>query len=235
MVEYKGSSPQLHKLIRALELGRATDGLLWSACRGIEKESLRVSREGALSQETHPASLGSPLTHPNITTDFSEAQLELITNVHNSPEALMDELDKIHRFTYQSLNSEILWTSSMPCDLVGDQDIPIGRYGSSNIALAKNIYRRGLGNRYGRLMQTISGIHYNFSLPEGFWKTYAEAHSSKDHQKLRDKAYFALIRNFRRYSWLLIYLFGCCHLSCLDSPQSMRLSLALSQSQQIFY
>lgn len=208
MAEYKGSSPQLHKLISAIELGLATDDLLSTAGRGIEKESLRVTREGNLSQKTHPISLGSPLTHPNITTDFSEAQLELITSVHNSPEALIEELDKVHRFTYQHLESEILWTSSMPCDLVGDQDIPIGRYGNSNIALAKNIYRRGLGNRYGRLMQTISGIHYNFSLPKGFWKTYAEACSSKDDQKLRDQAYFALIRNFRRYSWLLIYLFG---------------------------
>ena len=121
MAEYKGSSPQLHKLISAIELGLATDDLLSTAGRGIEKESLRVTREGNLSQKTHPISLGSPLTHPNITTDFSEAQLELITSVHNSPEALIEELDKVHRFTYQHLESEILWTSSMPCDLVGDQ------------------------------------------------------------------------------------------------------------------
>ncbi len=185
-----------------------TQNILHSAGRGVEKESLRVSRQGELSDKPHPRALGSALTHPNITTDFSEAQLELITEVHQSPEGVIGQLCDVHRFVYQNLDDEILWTTSMPCLLGQDDEIPVGRYGTSNIGRAKTIYRLGLGNRYGRLMQTISGVHYNFSLPEAFWSVYAHHTGRDDHQDLRDEAYFALIRNFRRYSWLLIYLFG---------------------------
>jgi glutamate--cysteine ligase len=169
--------------------------------RGIEKESLRVRPEGALATTPHPAALGSPLTHPHITTDFSESQLELITGAHafadgaSGVDRCLHELTRIHQFVYRSLGAsaddEILWCSSMPCNLPKDEDIPIGRYGSSNIGRMKTIYRMGLSHRYGRRMQTISGIHYNFSVPDT---------STED--------YFALIRNFRRQSWLALYLFG---------------------------
>ena len=188
--------------------------------RGIEKESLRVTPNGELSSKAHPTSLGSPLTHPHITTDFSEAQLELITEVHHSPEAVLTQLQNVHRFVYQSLDNELLWTTSMPCLLGADDAIPVGQYGVSNIAKAKTVYRLGLGNRYGRLMQTISGIHYNFSLPEAFWPAYAQYQGSADNQELRDRAYFGLIRNFRRYSWLLIYLFGASPAICKSFAKS---------------
>jgi glutamate--cysteine ligase len=176
--------------------------------RGIEKESLRVNPNGELSNRPHPKSLGSPLTHPNITTDFSEAQLELITDVHESPEASIRQLENVHRFVYQGLDDETLWASSMPCILGADSEIPVARYGSSNIAMAKTVYRLGLGNRYGRLMQTISGIHYNFSVPEAFWPVLATAVGGRPTQDFQTQTYFGLIRNFRRFSWLLIYLFG---------------------------
>ena len=159
--------------------------------RGIEKESLRVDTEGALALTPHPAALGSALTHPCITTDFSESQLELITGAHASAEDCERELQQIHRFVAQSLTDERLWVASMPCRLPPDQTIPIGRYGSSNIGRAKSIYRMGLGLRYGRRMQTICGIHYNWSLPG-----------------LDNDAYFGLIRNFRRHSFVLLRLFG---------------------------
>ncbi|MEZ5559248.1 MAG: glutamate--cysteine ligase [Pseudomonadales bacterium] len=184
--------------------GSAVNGIR----RGIEKESLRVSPDGSLSRRPHPRALGSPLTHPMITTDFSEAQVELITTVHDSPEASIRQLEDVHRFVYQCLDDELLWVSSMPCMLGDDADIPVGQYGSSNIARAKTVYRLGLGNRYGRLMQTISGIHYNFSVPDAFWSVYADAVGARPTQAFQTQSYFALIRNFRRYSWLLIYLFG---------------------------
>ena len=193
--------------------------------RGIEKESLRITTAGALSSQPHPAALGSALTHPNITTDFSEAQPELITDVHTSPEAVIKQLQDVHRFVYQSLDNELLWTASMPCILGADADIPVGRYGNSNIATAKTIYRLGLGNRYSRLMQTISGIHYNFSAPEDFWPLLANVRDSRPDRDFRTDAYFGLIRNFRRYSWLLIYLFGA-------SPAICK-SFARNQSHQL--
>ena len=177
--------------------------------RGIEKESLRVTPDGQLSAAPHPPTYGSPLTHPQITTDFSEAQLELITGVHPSIDACLTELDEVHRFVYAGLpDDELLWAASMPCLLGDPKDIPVGRYGSSNIAMAKTVYRLGLGNRYGRLMQTISGIHYNFSVGEPLWAALASALGVADHRDFRSRCYFNLIRNFRLHSWLLIYLFG---------------------------
>jgi len=162
--------------------------------RGVEKESLRALPSGALALTPHPAALGAPLTHPRITTDYSESQLELITGVHADAEACLDELAEIHQFVYRTmapLGDERLWVGSMPCGLPTDETIPLGRYGSSNVGRAKSIYRMGLGHRYGRRMQTISGIHYNWSLPG-----------------LSNDEYFALIRNFRRQSFLLLLLFG---------------------------
>ncbi len=175
-------------------LGALTPERLRGIRRGIEKESLRALPDGMLALTPHPAALGSALTHPHITTDYSESQLELITGVHADVQACLDELTEVHQYTYRVLREagdEMLWVSSMPCGLPTDETIPIGRYGSSNIGRAKSVYRMGLGHRYGRRMQTISGIHYNWSLPG-----------------VTSEQYFALIRNFRRHAFLLLYLFG---------------------------
>ena len=159
--------------------------------RGIEKESLRVLADATLAHTPHPSALGSALTHPHITTDFSESQVELITGVHADVDACLNELREVHQFTERALGEEMLWVSSMPCNLPGDDDIPIGQYGSSNVGRAKTVYRTGLSHRYGRRMQAISGIHYNWSMPD-----------------VSSDAYFGLIRNFRRHAFLLLYLFG---------------------------
>ncbi len=162
--------------------------------RGIEKESLRAQPGGALALTPHPAALGSALTHPSITTDFSESQLELVTGAHPGAQAVLQELTQLHQFTLRAMKDvgdEMLWVSSMPCGLPTDETIPIARFGSSNVGRAKSVYRMGLSHRYGRRMQTISGIHYNWSLPE-----------------VTSEQYFALIRNFRRHAFLLLYLFG---------------------------
>ncbi len=175
-------------------LAKLTPERLRGMRRGIEKESLRVTRGGAFALTPHPAALGSALTHARITTDYSESQLELITGVHADVQACVDELTEVHEFVYRVLrdaDGEMLWVASMPCGLPADETIPVGRYGTSNIGHAKSVYRAGLGHRYGRRMQTISGIHYNWSLP-----------------KLGNEEYFSLIRNFRRHSFVLLVLFG---------------------------
>ena len=190
-------------------LAALTPDMLRGLRRGIEKESLRVRTDGSLADTPHPSRLGSPLTHPHITTDFSEAQLELITGVHTDADACAEELTEIHQFVYRNIGEEMLWCSSMPCKLPADDAIPIGQYGRSNIGTAKTVYRVGLSHRYGRRMQTISGVHYNFSLPEAAWpllqKADGKGGSTREYQ---DASYFSLIRNFRRHSWLLLYLFG---------------------------
>ncbi len=196
--------------------------------RGIEKESLRVRPDGMLADTPHPVALGSALAHPHITTDFSESQLELITGVHEAADDCLAELTEIHRFVHRQLgDGEMLWAASMPCGLPADDAIPLGRYGSSNVGRAKTVYRQGLSHRYGRRMQTISGIHYNFSLPEAGWSALQHIDGSGDSERAyRDAAYFALIRNFRRHSWLLLYLFGAspavCHTFLAGQPHNLQ-------------
>ena len=183
--------------------------MLRGILRGIEKESLRVAPDGALARTPHPAGLGSALTHPQITTDFSESQLELITGTHTGIDACLGELTRIHQEVYRHVGQELLWAASMPCRLPEEDLIPLGQYGRSNVGRAKTIYRRGLSYRYGRRMQTISGVHYNFSLPEDAWPALRRADGLRgaDGDYCND-AYFALIRNFRRHSWLPLYLLG---------------------------
>lgn len=178
-------------------------------CKGVEKEGLRVDRNGFIAQTPHPRALGSTLTHPRITTDYSEALLELITPVCNSTGELLDSLYDIHHYVQQHLGDEVLWPASMPCELDGDASIPIAEYGTSNIGRLKHVYRQGLAVRYGRIMQSIAGAHYNLSLPDSFWSRWqlalGDGQSLKD---FRSEQYFWLVRNFRRRSWLLMLLFG---------------------------
>lgn len=193
----------------ALKLDQLSNDDLTNLKRGIEKESLRVSTKGQLSQQRHPEALGSALTHGNITTDFSESQLELITDTHNQVEACLSQLKQIHQFVSRNIASELLWCSSMPCMLPEDRDIPIAQFGTSNIASAKTVYRRGLAVRYGAKMQTISGIHYNFSISNETWsRVYGGSHDRTELIAIKNQHYFSLIRNFRKNAWLLLYLFG---------------------------
>jgi glutamate--cysteine ligase len=176
---------------------------------GVEKEGLRVDSSGALSEKPHPEGLGSALTNSNITTDFSESQLELITPVCKDPEAALRFLRDLHCFVYSHLGDELIWAGSMPCHIPDPARIPIARYGSSNVGRMKYVYRIGLEHRYGKLMQSIAGIHYNFSLSDHFWEAFqANLGSTDDLQLFRSASYFKMIRNFRRHSWLLLYLFG---------------------------
>ncbi|MBD9413166.1 glutamate--cysteine ligase [Pseudomonas sp. PDM16] len=183
--------------------------LLTQCLHGIERETLRVDEQGELAQTGHPTALGSALTHAQITTDYSEALLEFITPAEPDPADTLANLERIHRFAASQLDGEYLWSPSMPGLLPDEADIPIARYGSSNIGRLKYVYRQGLALRYGKTMQCIAGIHYNFSLAEGLWPLLQQLDA--DRQEPRDyqsAAYIALIRNFRRYSWLLMYLFG---------------------------
>ncbi len=181
-------------------------GVLESIQRGIEKEGLRVDVHGRLSMDPHPIALGSALTHPRITTDYSEALLELITGTHTRVDALIGEIDLIHRITVSGLGQELIWNHSMPAHLPSEKDIPIAWYGTSNSAMLKHVYRKGLAERYGKTMQCIAGLHYNFSFDETFW-TLLDIPGQTESEK-RSAGYISLIRNFTRYSWLLMYLFG---------------------------
>lgn len=201
----------LAQRLDALSAGPLRDALT-RGLRGIEKESLRVTRDGQLAMTPHPAALGSALTHPSLTTDYSEALLEIITPPEHDPSITLERLDDLHRYVYAVLarDGEILWNESMPGLLPAtDEGIPIAAYGTSNIGRLKRVYRMGLALRYGRTMQCIAGIHYNYSLNEEVWRTlHAHERSAATALDYQSERYLALIRNFRRTSWLLMYLFG---------------------------
>jgi len=183
--------------------------LLEQCLHGIERECLRVTDQARLAQTPHPEALGAALTNEQITTDYSESLLEFITPALADPADTLDSLDKIHRYAYSKLGTEYLWSPSMPCPLPAEEDIPIAYYGTSNIGQLKYVYRKGLALRYGKSMQCIAGIHYNFSLPEKLWPVLRQAENFVGTDRdFQSSSYIALIRNFRRYSWLLMYLFG---------------------------
>jgi len=183
--------------------------LLRGALRGIEKESLRVTADGCIAATPHPRALGSALTNRFITTDFSEALLEFITPPLADLRGALQFLCDLHQFTCRRIGDELLWAMSMPCRIRGEEDIPIARYGDSNVGRMKTIYRRGLSYRYGRYMQAIAGLHYNFSLPEAFWPEYQALCGDRSPlPEFRSAAYLGLVRNVRRMGWFLMYLFG---------------------------
>lgn len=184
-------------------------GIIAGGHKGIEKESLRVTPDGNIAQTAHPTGLGSALTNPHITTDYSEALLELITPPLTGATQSRSFLSRIHRFVHSKLDNELLWATSMPCLIEGESSIPIARYGNSNVGTMKHVYRRGLEHRYGRSMQAIAGVHFNYSLPEGFWPVFKELENDdRELQMFISNNYFRLIRNFQRMGWLIPYLFG---------------------------
>jgi glutamate--cysteine ligase len=200
----------LERLIRAL---MANDGSAFLEGRliGLEKESLRVAVDGTLSQKPHPRALGSALMHPAITTDYSEAMLELITPPMSEAGKALSLLCDIHKFVYDNIGDEILWSTSMPCVLAGETHIPIAEYGTSHAGRMKHLYRVGLGHRYGKVMQVISGVHFNYSVDENFWSFHAELQgreSKGDLQPFINDAYMGMVRNLQRHGWIIPYLFG---------------------------
>ena len=174
---------------------------------GIEKESLRIM-QSQITQSTHPKKIGSALCNRYITTDFSESQLELITPPLSDKTAGLEFLDHIHHFVSHNINKEILWPFSMPPTINSDQDLPIADYGISNLGLFKQLYRKGLSHRYGRSMQAISGVHYNYSLPDSIWHCSFFEDSQLDSRAIRSDGYFRMLRNIYRMNWLVLYLFG---------------------------
>ena len=174
--------------------------------RGIEKENLRSSNR-SISLRAHPKAYGSSLTNSRITTDFSEALIELVTGPNKDLNNCLKELEDIVYFCLKNTDEDF-WPASIPMSIEDEATIPIADYGNSNSGRLKKLYRVGLSHRYGSMMQTVSGIHYNFSFDDRLFEQWAK----KEGEKLRefkDKKYLSLVRNFRRNAWLITYLFGC--------------------------
>ncbi|MBM4232534.1 MAG: glutamate--cysteine ligase, partial [Gammaproteobacteria bacterium] len=194
--------------------------------RGVEKESLRVTPAGRIATTPHPAALGSALTNDHITTDYSEALIELVTPTFRTSWELLQYLCDLHQFVYRHLGDELLWATSMPCVVDGDASIPIAQFGPSNVGRMKTIYREGLGLRYGRVMQAISGVHFNYSFPERLWEAWASIRESRDAgQDFVSSSYFELLRNYRRHGWIVLYLFGVSPTVCKSFLRARRETL----------
>lgn len=194
--------------------------------RGLERETLRVNADGTLATTEHPAALGSALTHQWITTDFAEALLEFITPVDGDIDHMLTFMRDVHRHTARNIGDERMWPLSMPCYIENGQDIELAQYGSSNIGRLKTLYRAGLKNRYGALMQTISGVHYNFSLPMAFW----EAKCGGADKEAISAGYFRLIRNYYRFGWVIPYLFGASPAICSSFLQGKESALPFEKT-----
>jgi len=201
--------------------------ILQGGRKGVEKESLRVVPSGQLARTPHPASLGSALTNVHITTDFSESLIELVTPAFKESWELLQYLLDLHQFVYRHLGEELLWATSMPCAIERDEDIPIAQYGKSHIGRMKTVYRHGLALRYGRMMQAISGVHFNYSFPLPFWEMYADIRESRTRgTDFISASYFDLLRNYRRYGWIVLYLFGVSPVVCKSFLKGRNLELA---------
>ncbi|CAI8918054.1 glutamate--cysteine ligase [Kosakonia quasisacchari] len=199
--------------------------------RGLERETLRVNADGSLATTGHAAALGSALTHKWITTDFAEALLEFITPVDGDIDHMLTIMRDIHRYTARQIGDERMWPLSMPCYIKDGQDIELAQYGTSNIGRLKTLYREGLKNRYGALMQTISGVHYNFSLPMAFW----EAKSGSTDKESVSEGYFRLIRNYYRFGWVIPYLFGASPAICPSFLQGKPTTLPFEKTANGMY
>ncbi len=200
--------------------------ILQGGLKGVEKESLRVMPDGRLAPTSHPVALGSALTNEHITTDYSEALIELVTPAFAHSWELLQYLLDLHQFVYRHLGEELLWATSMPCAIQRDEDIPLAQYGSSHVGRMKTIYRNGLGLRYGRMMQAISGVHFNYSFPLPFWEAWAAARGAAAHgPQFISGCYFDLLRNYRRFGWLVLYLFGVSPVVCKSFLRGRELGL----------
>jgi len=200
--------------------------------RGIEREALRINEDGRLSQKSHPGAFGSALCHQSITTDFAESLLEFITPVAKNVDQLFAYLNDIHRYAAKNLeNNEALWPVSMPCYVEDEETVELAQYGSSNVGLMKTAYRQGLKNRYGSMMQTISGVHYNFSFPDAFWTTWSAIHNTDlPLKEAKSAGYFGVIRNYYRHGWVIPFLFGASPALCKSFIQDKKTDFAFKKT-----
>ncbi|PIE42351.1 MAG: glutamate--cysteine ligase [Gammaproteobacteria bacterium] len=175
--------------------------------RGIEKEGLRYTYTDRLSEKSHPKTLGSPLTHQEVTTDYAESLLEIVTPAFRNSRDTQAHLCYLHRVLAQD-SYEYMLNGSMPAYIADTEAVQIGWYGRSHAGQMRRLYRKGLALRYGKAMQLIAGMHFNYSICNRLFNHYAEILGCHFNRQFVDQCYMNLVRNLRRYAWLTAYLFG---------------------------
>lgn len=171
---------------------------------GLERESLRINQENKVAQTNHPDKLGNRSFHPYIQTDYSEAQIELITPIGKTTPDALRTLGAITDVAGRSINQdEYLWPLSMPPKL-GKDDIHIAKLDDA----WERQYREHLAESYGKILQSMSGIHYNVELGKDLVATLFEESNYDSLVHFKNDLYLKLAQNFLRYRWLLTYLYG---------------------------
>lgn len=171
---------------------------------GIEREALRINDKDRLAQSPHPKSLGNRSFHPYIQTDYSEPQIELITPISHSTREALRILGAITDVASRSMDkTEYLWPLSMPPQ-VTEEEIQIAALDNPY----EYQYRVGLGQRYGKLLQSMSGIHYNFELGKDLTQALFEISGYANFVTFKNDLYLKIAQNFLNYRWFLTYLYG---------------------------
>jgi len=191
---------------------------------GVEKENIRVDRNGVISQTPHPAVFGDKLNHSYITTDFSESQVEMITPPMPTIDETLGFLETIHDIVSLELEDEYLWPQSIPPILPNDDHIPIAKYATGDSK--EEAYREKLAEKYGKKKQVISGIHFNISLNEALLKMlYQHTSQAISFDSFKDEVYLKMTRQLLRHRWLYLLIFGSSpivdptyDLKCCDLP-----------------
>ena len=191
---------------------------------GVEKENIRVDKNGIISQTPHPAVFGDKLSHAYITTDFSESQVEMITPPLPSIAETLGFLETIHDIVSVELNDEYLWPQSIPPILPNEEEIPIAHFAQKG--KKEEEYREKIAEKYGRKKQAVSGIHFNISLNDTLLQVlYQNTTQEISFEAFRDEVYLKITRQLLRYRWLYVLIFGCSpivdptyELKCRDLP-----------------
>ena len=219
------NTPELKTRLEALSTEEHQQAII-GIKRGIEREALRINPNGSIAKTPHPQDAGHPLTNSHITTDFSESLLEFITPVSEDPKETLAQLQDLQKYTLSKMGDELLWPMSMPCFIENQDDIALAYFGESNIGKMKTLYREGLKNRYGSMMQAIAGVHFNISFPDTLWNSLQKIEqSSAEKQAFISEKYLGLIRNFKRELWLVSYLFGASPALCKSFLQGNKSDL----------
>ena len=168
---------------------------------GLEKESLRIKKDGTLSHLPHPF---PDDTH--IVKDFCENQTEINTSVHTSAKGAVEELEFHNRRIYERLESlperEYLWLFSNPPYIENESDIPVAVF--EGVEVSKTAYREYLSAKYGRYKMTFSGIHVNYSFSEELLEADFLYQKETDYQEYKNRFYLELAQKMASYGWLLV-------------------------------
>ncbi|MGX7371972.1 bifunctional glutamate--cysteine ligase GshA/glutathione synthetase GshB [Aerococcus sanguinicola] len=174
---------------------------------GIEREGHRIKTNGDLARSPHPSAVDGSSDNKYIQRDFAESQLELVTPPVYSEEGVYHWLEAIHQVALRSLaEDELLWPSSMPPVLPEDDAIHV-----ADLDKVEDVaYREYLVKAYGKKVQMISGIHFNFGFDQDLLEIFYQA-DDQGYASIKEFTtafYLRLARNFLRYEWLIVYLFG---------------------------